>query len=90
MDTVFWTGIVLGALLGLIGSVLGNLWTDDIREFLDKRKRLRLSNKKSRELQTFCYVKALREGNPTAKILFDLDQTLSNARLFLCSQRSGC
>jgi hypothetical protein len=77
MDTTFWTGIILGAFLGLVCSILGNLWTDAVRNFIDKRKRIRLNGKKSKEVRTYCFVRALREGNPTAKVLFDIDQTMS-------------
>jgi hypothetical protein len=78
MDTIFWVGLGLGALVSIPISIAANLWTDAVRNFLDKRKRIRLSNKKSKEVRTYFFVRALREGDPTAKVLLDIDATFSN------------
>jgi hypothetical protein len=77
MDTVFWIGLGLGALISVPLSITANLWTDKARYLLDKRRRIRLSNKKSKEVRTYFFVRALREGDPTAKILFDIDAASS-------------
>jgi hypothetical protein len=78
MDTIFWVGLGLGALVSIPLSIDANLWTDAVRDFLDKSKRIRLSNKKSKEVRTYFFVRALREGDATAKVLFDIDATFSN------------
>jgi hypothetical protein len=84
MDIIFWVGLLLGGLLGFIGSMLSNLWTDAIGDYLDKRRRIRLSGKKSKEVRTYFFVRALREGDPSAKVLFDIDATFSNrAAIFI-------
>jgi hypothetical protein len=55
--------------LGVIfGPVVGNLWTDSVRSYLDKRKHIRLSNKKSKEVRTYFLVRTLREGQPTTSL----------------------
>jgi hypothetical protein len=77
MDLTFWMGILIGGFLSLATSVAGNLYTDEIREFLGRRKRLRLSNRKAKELSTHRYITELRNGDPTQTVLFSLKQTLS-------------
>jgi hypothetical protein len=90
MDTIFWVGLALGVLISIPLSIAANLWTDAVRDFLDKRKRIRLSNKKSNEVRTYFFVRALREGNPTAKVLFDIDATFSNrSAIFTCMCLGG-
>ena len=84
MDAVFWTGLLLGALIGLPISITANLWTEPVRELLHIRRRIRYSEKKSRELRRYFYVKALRDGDPTAKILLDMQlNDVTRALLFL-------
>jgi hypothetical protein len=68
MDWQFWVGLALGIPL----SIAANIWTDRVRDFLDKRRTIRLSNKKSKEVQTYLYVRSLREGDATAKVMFDI------------------
>jgi CBS domain containing-hemolysin-like protein len=89
VDTSFWSGILVAALLSVPLSIFSNIYSDRVREFLEKRKRIRLSNKKARELQTYCLVKALREGDPTATTIFSIDQTLSNRMLILTCTSVG-
>jgi hypothetical protein len=74
MDIVFWVGLFVGALLGLIGSILGNLWTDAVRSYLDNRRQIRLSKKKSRELRRYYFTKNLRDGEPATTIFYGLLQ----------------
>jgi hypothetical protein len=78
MDTIFWVGLLMGGLLSIPLSIAANLWTDVVRGYLDKRRHIRLSNKKSKEVRTYFFVRALREGNPTAKVILDIESTLSN------------
>lgn len=78
MDAIFWIGLGLGALLSMPISILANLWTDRVRNYLDRRRHIRLSNKKSKEVRTYFFVRALREGNPTAKVLLDIEATFFN------------
>ena len=74
MDTVFWSGLLIGGLFSIPLSITANIWTDAVRDFLDKRRHVRLSNKKWREVRTYFEVRALREGDPTAKTIFDYEQ----------------
>jgi len=75
MDAVFWMGLILGALISLPISIIANIWADPVRELLHKRRRIRYSKTRSRELRRYFYVKALREGDPTSRILFDIEST---------------
>jgi hypothetical protein len=75
MDYVFWAGIALGAILGVAGSIIGNLWTDKVRSYLDNRRKISLSKTKSRELRRYYFAKALREGEPSSTIFYSLLQT---------------
>jgi hypothetical protein len=78
VDTTFWMGILIGAVLSLATSIAGNIYTDQVQDFFQRRKRLRLSNKKARELATHRYISGLKNGDPTISTLFGIDQTLSN------------
>jgi hypothetical protein len=71
MDMVFWLGLGLGALISVPLSITANLWTDKVRDLLDKRRKIRLSNTKSKEVKMYFFVRTLREGDPTSRILFD-------------------
>lgn len=82
MDTVFWTGLGLGALISVPLSITANLWTDKVRDYLDKRRKIRLSNRKSKEVRTYFFVRALVEGNPVAKVMFDMN-VAESARMLL-------
>lgn len=73
MDWIFWMGLGLGALIGLPISIMANLWTDRVRDYLDQRRTIRLSKQMSKELSTYVYVRSLREGDPTSKAIFDID-----------------
>jgi hypothetical protein len=72
MDWQFWIGLALGIPL----SIFANLYTDRVRDYLDKRRTIRLSRKKSKEVRTYLYVRSLMEGHPGSKVLLDMDNSL--------------
>ena len=66
MDTTFFVGIFVGAIVSIIASFFANLYTDQLREFLSRRRQVRLSSKKTNELKTYAFVKSLKVGDPIA------------------------
>jgi phosphotransferase system glucose/maltose/N-acetylglucosamine-specific IIC component len=66
MDTTFFVGIFIGAIVSIITSFYANLYTDQFREFLSRRRQVRLSSKKANELKTYAFVKSLKLGDPIA------------------------
>jgi hypothetical protein len=77
MDPSFWLGIICGALVGMPFSIAANLWTDPIRAFIDRRRTIRYSSQKSSELEQYRFAEALREGDPTATLIFGIDRAFS-------------
>lgn len=69
MDSIFWMGIALGAILGLIASVLGNLLTDPLREQINRTRKIWLARKQEQEAKTYRRVVDLRAGSPVATLL---------------------
>jgi hypothetical protein len=63
--------------LSLLASVVANIYSDTVREYLGRRKQIRLSNRKSRELQTYALIKGLVEGDPIAIVRFSYSQSAS-------------
>lgn len=68
MDSIFWTGLLIGALLSVPLSITSNLWTDPVRDYLLKRRTLRLNKQKSKELEDHELAKGLRDGNALAML----------------------
>jgi hypothetical protein len=68
VDTAFWLGIVLGAVVSLMASFAANLYTDTLRSYLAKRSQLRLSNRRAKEIDDYKLVKMLRSGDPLARL----------------------
>jgi hypothetical protein len=66
MNAIFWIGTLVGAVVSLIVSIVANLYTPQIRAFLDKRSQLRLSSKKAEELLEYELSKAIFSGVPLA------------------------
>lgn len=78
MDWVFWIGLGLGAAISFPISIIANLQTENVREWFGKRRAIKLSEKKYKEVRTYLYIRALVEGNPVAKVLLDLDTSFVN------------
>jgi hypothetical protein len=68
MGATFWVGTLVGAILSLVASVVANLFTDRIQQFISARRRIRLGNRKTIELKTYAFVKGLRSGDPVAHL----------------------
>jgi hypothetical protein len=64
MDWSFWAGIVLGGLVGLPVTIIGNLYSDQVRDYLERRKMLRLNNMRSKELRIHGRLLNLINGDP--------------------------
>src|SRR5450631_3842969 len=73
-----WTSILIGALLTIPLSIFANLFTEPVRDYLDKRRTIRLSRKRSKEVQTYLFVRALMEGEPRAKVLLDINAGMAS------------
>jgi hypothetical protein len=74
MDTTFWVGIVIGAILSLVMSVLANLYNDRIKFAIEGRRRLSLMKKLEDELRTYRLIKDIREGKPEAYVILTTNQ----------------
>lgn len=83
MDWIFWLGLALGAAISFPVSVLANLWTDRAREYLGKRRQIRLSNRKAKEIATYLKIRAIVEGDPTVKAVFDLERLSATRSLLM-------
>jgi|GEM_PF-6965518 len=70
MDTTFWIGIFVGTAFSLVASIIANLYTDRIQQYLSARRSIRLNNKKTSELTTYAFVKKLRAGDPVSTLSF--------------------
>jgi hypothetical protein len=77
MDTIFWVGILVGALVGIPTAIVSNLWTDPVRGFLHRRRTIRLNRKKEKELRRYYLVKAILEGDEAAKARLSFLQHMS-------------
>jgi hypothetical protein len=62
MDTVFWIGIAIGAVLSLLASVVANLAHAKITGFLDNRKLIFLEKRKKKALELLSIIKELHDG----------------------------
>jgi hypothetical protein len=82
MDSTFWIGIIVGAILSLISSVAANLYTDNIRAYFSERRQVRLSDKKLQELKTYKFVSDLKNGVPST-LLVHQDRRDSVPRMFM-------
>jgi hypothetical protein len=77
MNTIFWVGICLGALIGIPAAIVANLWTDPVRGFLSRRRTIRLNRKKEKELRRYSLVKSILEGDEAAKARLSLLQHMA-------------
>jgi hypothetical protein len=77
LDTAFWLGIGLGALIGIPSSIIANLWTDPVRGFLDRHRTIQLSRQKDKELRSYYFARAILEGDEAAKAYFSVRQTFA-------------
>ncbi len=77
MDSTFWIGLIIGAVLSLAASIIANLYTDRIQQYLSTRRRIRLNGKKASELKTHDFVKKLRMGDPVTLLEFNRARDLS-------------
>jgi len=77
MDATFWLGIFVGAVLSLLASVVANLYTDRIQQYISVRRRIRLDGKKASELKTYSFVQKLRTGDPTSLLELNRSRDLS-------------
>jgi hypothetical protein len=85
MDTTFWLGLSIGAMLSLLASVMANLYTERMRQYFTLRRRIRLDSQKARELKIYDFVKKIRAGEITSMLEFNRSRDLSLYILMLCT-----
>lgn len=81
MDIVFWFGIAVGAMVGIPVSIVANLWTDPVRGFLSRRRTIRLSRNKHKELSSYYFVRRVIGGDEAAKAVLAFSSN-TRARLY--------
>jgi hypothetical protein len=69
MSIEFWAGVLLSGLIGLPIAIIANLYSEQVREYLDRRKTLRLNKKRSLEIRAHQRILRLVEGEPTQRLL---------------------
>jgi|GraSoi2013_100cm_1033763.scaffolds.fasta_scaffold05877_6 hypothetical protein len=87
MSIEFWSGVLLSGLLGLPIAIIANLYSEQVREYLDRRKTLRLNKKRSLEIIVHQRILRLVEGEPTQTLLLAeerLMMVMAILILYLC------
>jgi hypothetical protein len=69
MDTAFWAGIILGGLVSFPVAIVANLYSEQVREYLDRRRVVRLNRKRSSEIAVHERLLRLINGDPTQTLL---------------------
>jgi hypothetical protein len=69
MDTVFWTGIGIGFVLSVIASLIANLYIEQLRGWLERRRQARTLRALGYEKRIYNLVKKLR-SEPAFAIVF--------------------
>ncbi|SIO24835.1 hypothetical protein SAMN05443247_03131 [Bradyrhizobium erythrophlei] len=69
MSIEFWSGVLLSGVIGLPTAIIANLYSEQVREYLDRRKTLRLNKKRSLEIIVHQRILRLVEGEPTQTLL---------------------
>jgi hypothetical protein len=70
MDYIFWTGIIIGALLGFFISVTANLATPSFQAYFSKSKAGWIERSKKRALSQFIFVMRFRTGTEDKYMYF--------------------
>jgi hypothetical protein len=65
----FWASVLLSGVVGFPIAIVANLYSDQVREYLDRRKTIKLNKKRALELQTYQRVLRLVEANLTQTLL---------------------
>lgn len=89
MDINFWSGIIIAAFISVPISIIANLYSDSVRQKLDRWKGIRLSKELAREIQRYRLVAALREGVPTETIQFQLRNHMVTRDLIIAFVNTG-
>jgi hypothetical protein len=87
MSIKFWSGVLFSGVIGLPIAIIANLYSEQVREYLDRRKNLRLNKKRSLEIRVHQRILRLVEGEPTQTLLHAeerLMMVLSILILYLC------
>lgn len=77
MDSAFWAGILIAAVISIPLSIFANIYTDTVRSFFVRWRGFRLNKQQSRELARFRYVEQLCSGDPVALAALQLDDGLA-------------
>jgi hypothetical protein len=69
MSIEFWAGVLLSGIVGFPVAIITNLYSDQVRDYLDRRRVIKLNKMRALELQTYQRVLGLVEGDPTQTLL---------------------
>ena len=89
MDTTFWVGIILGALASFPVAIVANLYSEQVREYLDRRRVLRLNRKRSGELVVHQRLLRLIQGDPIQTLLHAEHRLMMIMSLFILFMSYG-
>lgn len=70
MDQVFWAGIIIGAVLSLMASVVANLLNDRIQNWNEARLKKTSYRRKSKEMRIYRMVHGLKNGRLSQAYFF--------------------
>jgi len=79
MDSVFWVGIFVGAILSFAASIGANLANKRVQDFVEKRRYKIGLKRKSKEEKTFRLVRDLKSGKYSQSYYFSI---MSSHKLF--------
>jgi len=65
MDATFWLNLLLPLVLSIPLSIMANIYSDPVREFIAKRRHIRLNKRCAREIRMHQWVLAIKRGDPT-------------------------
>lgn len=69
MSIEFWAGVLLSGIVGFPVAIIANLYSDQVRDYLGRRRAIKLNKKRALELQMYQRVLRLVKGDPLQTLL---------------------